>query len=205
VTSLLQFAAFHLLWLAAVLGAARGAVWLGAAALVLYLAGMLWREERRARLAARWIAAGLLGSFADGGLALLGLLTYPTAPAGWPAGLVPPFIASLWIAFATLPHASLAWLAPRPALAALLGALGGPLSFAAGVRAGAVGYGDSVVATNVALALEYAVATPLFLRWLAPRPRAACPTVPAGPRAPLGIAPALPHPRGAVGRRDGSE
>ena len=170
--SLVQFAAFQLVWLAAVLGGARGAVWLGVGALVPYLAGMLWREERRVRLAARWGAAGLLGSLADGGLAALGLLTYPTAFASSPVWLVPPFIASLWIAFATLPRVSLAWLAPRPALAALLGALGGLLAVAAGARAGAVGYGDSVAATNAALALEYAVATPLFLRWLAPRPSA---------------------------------
>jgi len=33
-----------------------------------------------------------------------------------------------------------------------------------------VGYGESVLATNAVLALQYALATPLFLRWLAPRP-----------------------------------
>jgi hypothetical protein len=121
----------------------------------------------------RWIAAGLLGSLADCGLAALGLLAYPMAPPGWPAWLVPPFIASLWIAFATLPHVSLAWLAPRPALAALLGALGGPLSFAAGVNAGAVVHGASVPATSAALALEYALATPLLLRWSTLRPASA--------------------------------
>ncbi|HEX6882946.1 MAG TPA: DUF2878 family protein [Planctomycetota bacterium] len=166
--SLLQFVAFQVLWFAAVLGAARGLPWLGALALVPYLAWMLAREPGRTRLAARWITAGALGCLIDSALAGLGLLRYPAAPAAWPAWLVPPFIASLWIAFATLPHVSLAWLAPRPALAALLGALGGPLSFAAGARAGAVAPGDSTLATNVALALEYALATPLLLRWLGP-------------------------------------
>ena len=168
--SLLQFAAFQALWLAAVLGAARGQVWLGSLALVPYVVVMVWRERERARLASRWLAAGALGSLADCALAACGLLAYPTAPAAWPAWLVPPFIASLWIAFATLPHISLAWLAPRPWLAAAFGALGGPLSFAAGVRAGAVGYGESALMTNAVLALQYALATPLFLRWLAPRP-----------------------------------
>ena len=167
--SLAQFAAFQAFWFAAVLGAARGDVWLGPLALVPYLVWMLWRERERTRLAACWLAAGALGSLADVALAALGLLTYPTLPADWPAWLPPPFIASLWIAFATLPHVSLAWLAPRPALAALLGALGGPLSFAAGVRAGAVGYGESILSTNLALAVEYAIATPLLLRWLTPR------------------------------------
>lgn len=167
--SLLQFAAFQAFWLAAVLGAARGQVWFGALALVPYLAWMLWRERERAQLASRWLAAGALGSLLDCVQAALGLIVYPTTPAAWPPWLVPPFIASLWIAFATLPHVSLAWLAPRPGLAVALGALGGPLSFAAGVRTGAVGYGESVLATNAALALQYALATPLLLRWLAPR------------------------------------
>lgn len=168
--SLLQFVAFQAFWLAAVLGAARGQVWLGVLALVPYLVWMLRRERERGQLASRWLVAGALGSLADCALAALGLLAYPTTPAAWPAWLVPPFIASLWIAFATLPHVSLAWLATRPGLAVALGALGGPLSFAAGVRTGAVGYGESFLATNAALALQYALATPLLLRWLAPRP-----------------------------------
>ena len=163
-----QFAAFHAFWLVAARRAQHGHVWIAALALVPYLAWMLRGEREWRHLAARWLVAGALGSVLDGVLAWLGLLRYPTAPAHWPAALVPPFIASLWIAFATLPRLSLAWLAPRPALAAALGALGGPLSFAAGARAGAVGYGESALATNAVLALEYALATPLLLRLLAP-------------------------------------
>jgi len=169
VRSALQFVGFQALWLAAVLGAARGHAWLGPLVLGPYLAAMLVGERGRARLLLGWLAAGLLGSLLDGGLAAAGWLAYPTRPADWPVWLVPPFIASLWVAFATLPRVSLAWLAPRPVLAALLGAVGGPLSFAAGARAGAVAPGGSPVATHLALALEYAIATPLFLRWLGPR------------------------------------
>lgn len=162
----LQFAAFQAFWFAAVLGAGAGHVWLGVLALVPYLAWMLARERGRAALASRWIVAGLLGSLADGGLAAAGLIRYPTVGPGWPAWLVAPFIVALWIAFATLPHVSLAWLARRPVLAALLGAVGGPLSFAAGARAGAVDPGASAPATYAVLALEYALATPLLLRWV---------------------------------------
>ena len=169
--SLAQFVAFQLVWFAAVLGAGAGLNWAGPLALVPYLAWMLAGERDRMRLGARWIVAGLLGSLVDCGLASLGLLAYPKADPGWPAWIVPPFIVSLWIAFATLPHVSLAWLAPRPVLAALLGAIGGPLSFAAGARLGAVGPGDSPPLTNLVLAVEYALATPLLLRWTDRRPR----------------------------------
>lgn len=162
--SFVPFAAFQLVWFAAVLGARAGLNWAGPMALVPYLAWMLAGERDRMRLGARWIVAGLLGSLVDCGLASLGLLVYPKADPGWPTWLVPPFIVSLWIAFATLPHVSLAWLAPRPVLAALLGAVGGPLSFAAGARLGVVSAGDSPRMTSLVLAVEYALATPLLLR-----------------------------------------
>jgi hypothetical protein len=105
---------------------------------------------------------------------------------------VPPFIASLWIAFATLPHVSLAWLAPRPALVAALSAIGGPLSFAAGVRA--VGYGVAPLASNAVSALEYALATPLLLAALAP---ARAPP----PRTPWPHAVRSLHPRAGLARK----
>lgn len=151
------------------LGAARGTPWLGLAALVPYLAlhrtvlGVGAPGLRRALL------LGLGGAALDGLLAGSGLLAYPGTAAGWPAFLVPPWIVALWIAFALLPAVSLAWLAPHPRLAVLLGALGGPLSALGGVRAGALALGEPRALAVLALALEYAVLTPLFLR-LAPRP-----------------------------------
>lgn len=165
--SLRQFVLFQVLWCVAVLGAARGQAWWGALALVPYLVAECPAAARGAWLA-RVLAAGAAGSLLDSLLAALGVLRHPLAPVGWPAPLVPPFIAVLWIAFATLPRVSLAWLAPRPGLAALLGAVGGPLSFAAGVRTGAVGVGESSLVTYAWLALEYALATPLLLAWLGP-------------------------------------
>jgi hypothetical protein len=56
VKGLLPFAALQAVWLAAVPGAARGQVWLGAPALVPYPAGMLWCERERAQLASRRLA-----------------------------------------------------------------------------------------------------------------------------------------------------
>lgn len=156
--SLVQFVAFQALWFAAVLGAARGQAWLGLLALVPYLALHRLALGVDARGLLRAILLGLAGAALDGLLAALGLLAYPGTDGAW-ALPVPPWIVSLWIAFALLPSASLAWLAPRPGLALLLGALGGPLS--------ALGRG---LALGV-LALEYALATPLLLKF-APRPAA---------------------------------
>lgn len=168
--SLVQFAAFQALWFAAVLGAARGQAWLGLLALVPYLAlhrlalGVDGRGLVRAGL------LGLGGAALDGLLAALGLLAYPGTQDAW-ALPVPPWIVSLWLAFALLPSASLAWLARRPRLACALGAVGGPLSALGGVRADALALGEPVALTLSVLALEYALATPLLLRF-APGPAA---------------------------------
>jgi hypothetical protein len=48
-------------------------------------------------------------------------------------------------------------------LAALLGAVGGPLSYFGGSRLGAVAHADSELFTYGLLALEYAVVTPLLV------------------------------------------
>jgi len=169
VRSLTQVLAFQGLWFAAVLGAAHGRPWLGALALVPYLALHRLALGLSTRLLLRSAAAGLLGAGFDGLLVALGCLEH--APHGGPAWLVPPWIVALWIAFALLPFHSLAWLAQRPRLAMLLGALGGPLSALGGVRAGALGLGEPQALALGVLALEYAVATPLLLR-CARRPQA---------------------------------
>lgn len=170
-TNLVHFALFQLGWLVAVVGAARGHLWWGPAAMgvVCGVHLALCREGRGPELV-YLLAVGALGAALDSGLAALGLTSYPGTRAAWSSALVPPWIVALWVGFATLPRFSLAWLRGRAPLAALLGALGGPLSYLAGVRLGAVAPGDPPVATWAALALEYALVTPLLLR-LAPGTR----------------------------------
>jgi hypothetical protein len=175
-TSVTSFLAFHVFWLVAVGGAARGLPWAGLLALPVLLAvhaRLVPADERRRELAFA-VAVGVLGGALDSALKWLAVTRYPSSEGVWTWTVVPPFIAGLWAAFATLPRFSLRWLVGRPALAALLGAVGGPLSFAAGVRLGAVGVGPTPALTWGVLALEYALATPLLLR-LAPGARPVAP------------------------------
>jgi hypothetical protein len=73
-------------------------------------------------------------------------------------------VVALWVQLGTTLRGCLAWLAPRPRLAALLGAVGGPLAFAGGERLGAAVWGEPRAATAAALAIAWATALPLLFR-----------------------------------------
>lgn len=156
-----NFGLFQGLWFAAVLGAARGAWWWGPLALAPLLAWETWVTHERGALVRRVLSLGVLGFGLDSILAGLGWLSYPGS---WlPLGPVPPWIASLWFGFATLPGRSLGWLQGRPLLAVGFGVVGGPASYAAGVRLGATAWPEDALPAVVALAVEYGVLMGLLL------------------------------------------
>ena len=165
---LANFALFQLGWFAAVMTASEGYMWLGplliGAIVALHLA-VLVRPEKRGHELRYILAVGVVGAIADSGLSQLGLTIYPNSEAAWTIPSAPPWIVSLWILFAILPHHSLSWLQGRAWLAATLGAVGGPLSYCAGLGFGVVGLGEQPLWTLGALALEYALAMPLLLRF----------------------------------------
>jgi hypothetical protein len=187
VRNLLNFALFQAAWFVAVSGVARGA---GAvvtplatvgALVVLHLAFVVRPGARRREL--RLLACvGLAGTVADSLLLAAGATAYPNVPEGWPGALVPPLISGMWIAFATLLRHSLGWLAGRPLLATVLGAVGGPLSYLAGTRLGAVAVGDQPALTWGLLGAEYAIATPLLPALAHRAPSRGAGAVPATPR-----------------------
>lgn len=163
--NLINFVLFQSFWFAAVVGAAKGNLWIGPAGCLAFLAlhlFMIRPGEGRGRELVYVLGFGVAGSLLDSWLASIGVLNYPTSTA-WSAWLVPPWISSLWVAFAMLPRFSLSWLGGRPWLAVVFGALGGPLSYMGGARIGAVAAGEPELLTYGALAAEYAIVTPLLL------------------------------------------
>ncbi len=163
-----NFLLFQAGWFACVSGAAEGRLWLGplvAFGVVTIHLMVVARAVNRRREAVYIVAVGLLGVLMDTGLNAIGATRYPLSLEADGVPFAPAWIAALWVLFATLPHHSLSWLAGRPWLAVLLGAVGGPLSYMAGVRMGAVAVGESPLLTWGALAIEYALVTPLLLRY----------------------------------------
>lgn len=155
----LNFIAFQLGWFACVLGAANGLPWLGPivvlAAVGLHLARAL-RPLPELRLV---VYAMLLGLGVDSLLLATGWLSYPSGM--WLPGLAPYWIVAMWGLFATTLNLSLGWLRGRPLLAAVTGAVGGPLSYLAGQKLG----GIELLAPGpalIALAVAWGVAMPLL-------------------------------------------
>ncbi len=146
-------ALFQAAWFACVLEGSLLAAGLSLLVVILFLA------TARRRLAEAGVAALIAGTgiLHDSLLTALGLFEF-----GTPVGMgVPIWLALLWICFASLPGRSLAGLAPYPALTALLGALAGPASYAAGSA-----LGDLVITTPgyLGLTVFWAVFLPITIK-----------------------------------------
>lgn len=160
-----NFALFQCAWFAAVLGAAHGQPLLGTACVFAAIAFHVTVSARPA-VELRFVAAVCAAGFvAESVVAMQGHIAYPSGqPVAW---LAPYWIVALWGLLATAPNVTLRWLKRRPALAALLGALLGPLSFVAGVRLGGARLVHPTTAL-VTMALMWAVLMPALM-WLSTR------------------------------------
>lgn len=129
-----NFVAYQLAWFAVVLGAAHGHAWEGTAVALLVTAVHLWlrREPVEVRLVC---AACVIGLVIDSTLAATGQVRFASASS---LPIAPFWMLGLWIAFATTLNHSLRWLMRRPAVAALGGAVFGPLAYLAGEKLGAL-------------------------------------------------------------------
>lgn len=162
---LANFAIFEAAWFACILGVAHGAPGWGTAAV---LAALAWHVALSARPAAELaLAASLaaIGAVVESLVAAQGHVAYPAGqPVAW---LAPTWMVALWAEFAMAPNVTLRWLKRRPWLAAVLGALFGPLSFAGGVRLGGARFVD-MPAALATLAVQWALLMPLVM-WLSDR------------------------------------
>jgi hypothetical protein len=147
-------------WLGCVLGAARGMPTAGTVAAMAVVLVHLLLSSRPLRAALVVAVAAAIGMAFENALAATGWVSYDiAAPA---VGLAPIWMVSLWAAFATTLSVSMAWLQGRPLAALAFGAIGGPLSYGAGARLGALRLEDPLAALT-AIAFGWAVATPLLM------------------------------------------
>ncbi len=150
----INFVLFQAGWFACVLAAARDLSAAGTLAAAGIVAFHILRATRPLRSAAFILGVGVLGVLWDSTLAAMGWVSYQSGVLI--PGTAPVWIAALWALFATTLNSSLAWLQGRPGLAAVFGALGGPLSYWAGERMGALRL-ESPVAALTQFAVGWAV------------------------------------------------
>lgn len=156
----LTLVAYEAVWFAAVIGAGHGLAWPGVVGALLFAAWRLavsvhWRIELRL------IAIGLLlGVVTEAAWGYGGLIRY-AAP--WPWAEVPAWILALWVAFALTIVPLFGYLHERPWLAALFGAIGGPLAYLGAAR----GWNAAIFVAPIWqvlpwLALGWGIALPLL-------------------------------------------
>jgi hypothetical protein len=159
VSRVLNYLGFQLGWFACVGGAAHGRPWIGPAAAVLLIGLHLTTVANRGRELRRLAAVGAFGAVVESVAIVLGLYGYAGGWGVW--WLAPAWIVALWVIMGATFESSLAWLSRKPRLAALCGAVGSPLSFAAGVRMGAAGFVAPAPVALAAIGVLWAAALPL--------------------------------------------
>jgi hypothetical protein len=151
-------------WLACVLGGASGNAWIGPAVAALFIAlhcGWIATAGTRGRELRNVLLFGLAGCLIDAVQVRCGVLCFP-ADTFTVAG-IPPWLAALWFLFPILFHSAFTWLHGRPLLAALLAAIGAPLSYRAGAALDALQLGSQEWASLTSLGLAWALFLPLAL------------------------------------------
>ena len=157
---LVNFVLFQLGWLACVLFAAAQQAWLGSliglaiVALHFYLS-----EQSRVDFKIVMLVLILGGSW-DSLLTALGVLRFDS---GMMISLFAPhWILVMWLLFATTLNASLQWLQGRYLLAAVFGAIGGPLAYRAGAALGAVEF-SSPLDAMIIIGVGWMLLMPTFI------------------------------------------
>jgi hypothetical protein len=161
----LNFLAFQAGWFSCVLGAANGYPMAGAVAVLLVASlhlGLAYNPRKELVLI---LLAAVIGALFDTLLLQTGWLSYANGML-W-AGTAPYWIVAMWLLFATTLNVSLRWLRGNYIAAALLGLIGGPMSYYGGAKLGALIF-INMPAALAALAVGWAVVTP-FLVWLSKR------------------------------------
>ena len=159
---ILNFALFQAGWFACVLGAAHGVPWAATAAAGTVIGINLWWFSADAMRDLRLCATvALIGFCVDTVHLRFGVFTLIGDPR-FPH-LCPLWLVALWAMFAMTLRGSLSWLAHRYGLAALLGAVAGPLSYLGGAKLGAVTMHPNRAFSMAARAVGWAAALPLLV------------------------------------------
>ena len=156
-----NFVLFQLGWLLCVMAGARpGMGWLGVLVVAVIALLHLLRAREVRREAMLIVSCLVIGGLWESSLTMAGVYQFPANPAS--TALAPAWLIAMWALFATTLNVSMRWLSGRYLLAAVFGAVGGPLAFYAGNRLGAITFSDTTLAMLL-LAAGWAVLMPVLI------------------------------------------
>jgi len=158
---LLNFILFQIGWFACVLSAADNKPMLGVTVAFVIVAIHVFMAKQKQHEVVLIISAMLTGLIWDSLLVWQNWIDYPSGMLH--TNLAPYWIVIMWALFSTTLNVSLAWLKHKLLLAAVLGALAGPLAYYAGYKLNALQFNDINTAL-VALAIGWALFTPMLMR-----------------------------------------
>lgn len=152
---------FQLLWWACVLSAGTGwETYLLCLIIVFTLVHLQWVEGWQQALPLLFTA--ITGCIFDQWVYVMGWVDFANQPAD--VSYIPSWMIGLWLAFACTLNVSMRWLQHHLTLAALLGAIFGPLAYLGAEKFGAVLLPNPTL--NLAwIALEWAIVLPLLI-WI---------------------------------------
>ena len=160
-----NFVIFQIGWFSCVLGGAHNWPWLGTLVAALLIVIHLWRVPSPTPELKLLLIAGMLGIIFDSLLVTFNLLQFPSGTLV--EGMAPHWIIAMWMMFATTLNVTFRWLKGQFILAALLGAIAGPLAYYGGAKLGGVMFNQFTLSLIV-LALIWGSAMPLLM-WLSDR------------------------------------
>lgn len=157
---LINVVAFKVAWLSTIFGGANDLPMLGPVMVLGAVSIHLWLAAEPSRELMLVLLTGFIGLTWDSVMVAAGWLTYPSGTII--SGLAPYWIVAMWMLFATTLNVAFRFLHSKLALAALLGAICGPLSYFAGASAGAVTLNNPTAAFT-ALSIAWAILLPALL------------------------------------------
>ncbi len=167
VTNLLAFA---IGWFACVVGAANGTPSYGVAVAAMLLALDILVAEDPLHEARVIVTVGAIGFAIDTILALAGIFVFDPRTSN-PSWLCPIWLVAIWMMFGSTLTASLAWLAARGAIASIVSAVAGPLSYFAASKMGAISIPGRVAPRIATIAIIWAIVFPGLLKFANRRSR----------------------------------
>ena len=153
---------FYLVWITAVVGSAQLMVWPVLLSCGILLAWQLHPARRHPTDFKVLAVALILGLLADSLWIGTGLLEYTDQRPF--ATISPLWIIALWAGFALTINHSLQFLKNHPVLPIISGVIGGPMSYYAGVRFGAVEYLAGTMLVSTCLAVSWTIAILILVR-----------------------------------------